>query len=438
MFKIIQYRLVLIIDSIINIHKSPYYGFIAGHSHLNNNQLKNIKSLINCETTTVVEEYEEKFSSIIGQGECISYAAGRMGFYEVMKFLNIGVTDEVILPGATCAVMANAILKTGATPIYSDIDPDTFGASPSEIANCITSATKLIVAQHSFGIPCDIKPIIELAHKNEIFVLEDCALTLGSTIDGVVCGNFGDASLFSTDHSKPLNTITGGMIYTKSKRLASSLRSSRDLCDELPNKKQQALWKRLLIEKKYCNAKNYGKMQIIDLFYTVCRNLFGLANPFLSDDFSSKAEMNEYSYPAKLPTFLAQLGLYQIERWKTVANYRKELFQNMLSIIKKCGIEEFLPASYSNQALDIVPLRFVWYETNGELRREKFSNFIHIDWTWFMKPIIAANEPLENYGYRYGMCSISEKTAVGMVNIPCNIHEEEEKKLLSKLDSALL
>ena len=72
----------------------------------------------------------------------------------------------------------------------------------------------------------ELKPIVELATNNSIFLLEDCALTLGSSIDGVVCGNFGDAALFSTDHSKPLNTLTGGFIYTKDSELFKKIKNA--------------------------------------------------------------------------------------------------------------------------------------------------------------------------------------------------------------------
>ena len=120
-------------------------------------------------------------------------------------------------------MMVNAVVSVGVKPIYADNDTDTFGSSAEAISKVLTPQTKMIVAQHSFGISCDSQPIVTLAKSNSIFLLEDCALTLGSNIDGVVCGNFGDAALFSTDHSKPLNTLTGGLIYTKSKILFEKL-----------------------------------------------------------------------------------------------------------------------------------------------------------------------------------------------------------------------
>ena len=111
--------------------------------------------------------------------------------------------------------MVNSIIIVGAKPVYSDIDLNTFGSCPESIKSKISSKTKMIIAQHTLGIPCKIEKILEISKKKNIFLLEDCALSLGSKSSNIVLGNFGDAAIFSTDHSKPLNTLIGGMVYTK-------------------------------------------------------------------------------------------------------------------------------------------------------------------------------------------------------------------------------
>ena len=138
-----------------------------------------------------------------------------MGFFVLMKVLGIGSGDEVVLCGSTCSVMPNAILKVGAKPVYSDVDKNTFGSCPRSIEACITPNTKLVVAQHSFGIPCDIDVIEKFCKDNGIFLVEDCALALGSKLREKNVGTFGDAAIFSTDHSKPINTIIGGLYILK-------------------------------------------------------------------------------------------------------------------------------------------------------------------------------------------------------------------------------
>ena len=119
-----------------------------------------------------------------------------MAFFSLMQSLGIGTGDEVIIPGFTCSVMANAIIRTGAKPVYSDIDADTMGSDASAIERCITPQTKMIVAQHSFGIPCNIDEIADLAKSKGIFLVEDSALALDSRIHGKSVGTLGRCCVF--------------------------------------------------------------------------------------------------------------------------------------------------------------------------------------------------------------------------------------------------
>ncbi|MBI4936664.1 MAG: DegT/DnrJ/EryC1/StrS family aminotransferase, partial [Nitrosomonadales bacterium] len=184
-------------------------------------------------------EFEERFAGLVGAGSACSFASGRMAFYAFMKALGIGKGDEVILTAFTCSVMPNAVMKLGARPIYADMDRNTFGSSSSAIQNAITSRTRLIVAQHSFGIPCDIDLIVNLAKERGIFVVEDCAITLDSSLKGIKVGNWGDAAIFSTDHSKPLNTVIGGMLYTQNPEIHERVKRLAKISPQLSYEHQQ-------------------------------------------------------------------------------------------------------------------------------------------------------------------------------------------------------
>ena len=181
--------------------------------------------------------------------------------------------------------MVNAVLRVGAEPIFSDIDEETFGSSSISIAHCITTNTRMIVAQHSFGIPCNIEAISSLAKREGIFLLEDCALTLGSKVNRSIVGNFGDAALFSTDHSKPLNTLTGGLVYSLNKNLIDQLCIEQEKFEDLSIKRQKALWRQLRLEAKYCVPNRYGRIRLIDAVAGLSKGLNLLSKDFLDDDF---------------------------------------------------------------------------------------------------------------------------------------------------------
>lgn len=408
----------------------PYYGFVQGHAHLSADDFQRIGSLVGVDNNLLVAEFERQFAKLVGSGRTVSFAAARMGFYELMRLNGIGKGDEVILTGATCSVMVNAIMRLEAMPIFADSDPATFGSSCEAIAACVTNKTRMIVAQHSFGIPCDIEPIADLALKKNIFLLEDCALTLGSEINGVPVGNFGDAALFSTDHSKPLNTLIGGLVYTQNTRLAECLKDAQSRCPELSVGRQRALWKRLLLEAHYCVPARYGKMGLIDIYLRVRRKLIRAEPDLLIED-GVKPSTCSYPYPAKYPAFLAALGLIEIERWPQIASDRSAKFEYLLGLLAESRSGAQLPAAYKNKALKIIPLRLAWFEPDGARIRRAMRRYIDVSWTWFMAPVIATKEPIENFGYRKGSCPVSESVGPCMVNIPCNIDREVANKLIS-------
>jgi perosamine synthetase len=409
--------------------RSPYFGFVYGHAYLGPDELKSISQLVSVKDDAVVADFERQFAQLVGPGQAIAYAAARMGFYELMRVEGIGKGHEVILLGATCAVMANAILRTGATPVFADIDPDTFGSSSAAIEVCISPRTRMIVAQHSFGIPCDIEPIVNLAKAENIFLLEDCALTLGSKINGLTVGNFGDAALFSTDHSKPLNTLTGGLIYTQNAELAQRLRLSQAHYPDLSATRQKALWHRLLFEAHYCVPERYGRVGLFDLFLLIKNKLTHAEGDFLVDDFGA-TPAKAYPYPARLPAFLAAIGLIEVKRWPKVVTERTLTFRRLIDILTQGKTAAYLPAAYRNNALEIVPLRFAWSDPDGENVRNKFKSFIHVSWTWFIAPLIATKEPLENLGYHLGACPVSEHIGPNMVNIPCIFDKKNTDDLI--------
>ena len=173
-----------------------YFGFVQGHQELSPEQVKSVADILeNDQDENIIRQYEQRFAALIGQGYGKSFLTGRMAFYTLLKVLNIGPGDEVILPAFTCAVMPNAIWRRGATPIFADIDLATFGSDPDEIKKKITVRIRMIVAQHSFGIPCRIEEIVKTAKERSIFLMEDSALTVDSSREGIKVGNWGDAAI---------------------------------------------------------------------------------------------------------------------------------------------------------------------------------------------------------------------------------------------------
>jgi perosamine synthetase len=420
---------------------TPYqFVFVQCHSYLDNKRLVQIKSVLEsrdeAEKMRIILEYEANFAKLVGAGFASSFASGRMAFYALMEALGIGNGDEVILTGFTCSVMPNAVMKRGASPVYADMDEVTFGSSASAIQKVITSKTKLIVAQHSFGIPCDIDQIVILAKKKGIFVVEDCAITLDSSLNGIKVGNWGDAAIFSTDHSKPLNTIIGGIFYTRNlvvhEQVALLARKSLPLAEE----HQQSLYQQMLFERKHYIPTRYPRARIFSYALKMWSRILGISNTtFLEDNYTRPSSRKEsYPYPAAMPAFLAMLGTLELERWSEQKVCRKELLQRMVEKFRQSSYSAWLSAVYNDPTRDIVPLRFVFTCADTEALLQGLSKFIDVNWIWFRQPVAGAVEGLNSLHYLSDSCPVSEVVCSTIINLPCNIVAGSDYQLLHGFD----
>lgn len=159
-----------------------------------------------------VLELEQKFSSYMEDRPCVAVNSGTSALHLALISLGIGVGDEVIVPSFTFAASANAIKLSGATPVFVDIDLDTFNLSIHEIELKITSKTRAIMAVHMFGLPAPMIAISQIAKKHNLLVIEDAAQAHLSSIDGKMIGTFSDAAAFSFYPTKNMTTGEGGMI----------------------------------------------------------------------------------------------------------------------------------------------------------------------------------------------------------------------------------
>ena len=422
---------------LINIVIHPaMMGFFYGHDYLSVAQLERIRASLDAlDEPETIEAYERAFSATIGKGEAISYGAARMAFYCYLRELNIGPGDEVLLTGYTCSVMTNAVWRTGATPTFADIARDTLGTSPSSVATAITPRTRLVVAQHSYGIPCAIDEIAALCRKHNIPLLEDCALSLGSSLDGKSVGEWGDAAIFSGDRSKPLNTLTGGMLYTNDHGLAARLREKNRQLPDFEKAHQHRLHARFEMKRKYLHPSLYGLGYFLGklsgLRRKLAEKLSGKPNyVLLNGDFKPRLKPGSYPYPAKHPAFLAQLGIYELERWPDETTRRRELLSVYLAIANECGLAPYLPSAYTDPRRKIVPLRLAYSHPQAANISRSLRGHLDLDWVWFPEPVSFAPGGPASYGYVTGTCPVAEETCRQIVNWPCVVPKESTDRVI--------
>jgi perosamine synthetase len=174
-----------------------------------------------------VAEFEKAVAAYVGAKHGIATTSCTTGLHLALATIGVGPGDEVIVPSFTFIASANAILYTGATVVFCEIDPRTFNADPADIEKRITKKTKAIMPVDQIGLGCDIDAINDIAKRHGIDVVEDAAPTIGGTYKGRRVGSNAHQTVFSFHPRKVITTGEGGMITTDDEALADKARKLR-------------------------------------------------------------------------------------------------------------------------------------------------------------------------------------------------------------------
>ncbi len=177
-----------------------------------------------------VERFEAAMAAACGRRFGVAMSNGSVALDLAVAALDLGPGDEVILPTFTIVSCAAAIVRAGATMAVVDCDPETYNMTAEGVAAAITPRTRAIMIVHLYGLPVDLDPILALAERHGLKVIEDAAEMHGQTYRGRPCGSFGDISTLSFYPNKHVTTGEGGMALTDDPFLAERLRSLRNLC----------------------------------------------------------------------------------------------------------------------------------------------------------------------------------------------------------------
>lgn len=175
-----------------------------------------------------VTRFEEEFATFCDTRHAITVSNGTVALHLALHALGIGPGDEVIVPDLSFIATANAVLMTGATPVFADIEADSLCLDPASLAALVTPRTRAVIAVHLYGHPADMTAIRAVADAHGLKVIEDAAEAHGSAIGTARVGSFGDCATFSFYANKNMTTGEGGMIVTDDDALAREIRELRD------------------------------------------------------------------------------------------------------------------------------------------------------------------------------------------------------------------
>ncbi|MBR8834038.1 MAG: DegT/DnrJ/EryC1/StrS family aminotransferase [Stigonema ocellatum SAG 48.90 = DSM 106950] len=177
-----------------------------------------------------VQQLEQQFATRVGRKYGIAVSNGSVALDAAVAALKISLGDEVILPTFTIISCAASLVRAGAVPVVVDCDRNTWNMDVGQIEEKITPRTKAIMVVHIYGLPVDMEPVLALADKYGLQIIEDAAEMHGQTYKGRPCGSFGEISTFSFYPNKHITTGEGGMLLTDDEYLAQRCRSLRNLC----------------------------------------------------------------------------------------------------------------------------------------------------------------------------------------------------------------
>jgi len=361
------------------------------------------------------ENLENEFKNYLGLKYAFSFNSGRSALFAILKSLNLASETEVLLQAFTCNAAANPILWAGLEPVYVDCNEDDFNIDVNDIERKISQRAKVLMVQHTFGLPADMEKVIDLAKRNNLILIEDCAHSLGAEYKNQKLGTFGRAAFFSFSRDKIISSVYGGMAATNDDALAEKLRKIQS---ELKYPSFYWIFQQLVhpLLLNWIILPIYNFINLGKIFLVLSQWLHILSKAVHWKE--KRGEKPSY-FPRKLPNALSLLAENQFKKLKTLNSRRKEIAEFYYKELAGSFLE--LPKKYPERKNAF--LRF-------SVKNKKAHQIIFDAWKnrnilvgdWYTTPIAPHDTKLEKMHYRPGSCPKAEKLCGETLNLPTHIN----------------
>lgn len=377
------------------------------------------------------------------------YGNGRSAEYEFLKSLDLPAGSKVLVQAFTCNAAINPILWLGLEPVYVDINPWTFNMSVDDLEKKINSDTRVIIVQHTFGYPAEIERIVEIARRNNIVVLEDCAHIIGGEHSGKKLGTFGDGAIFSFGLEKMLSSRVGGALLVNNKSILEKVSSQ---FNEVPNMKFKEVLIWFLHPLIWWILRRFGAKKM-DLA-KVLKNLGLLNMGFFDGELMGKYPKSKY--PVTLANVLAKFVISELEQLDKNIQNRINLtrvYVESLRPVEQIGIYgkpvqlkdsdlSFSSTVESVSVEDVACVRFPIVCNSVKLRESLYDRLTGLGYyigEWYRPVVFPEGTDLELMKYRPGSCPVAEVISAHVLNLPTAMHitEDDVKKISREIINSI-
>lgn len=365
-----------------------------------------------------IGRFEGWLSRYHGGREVITFGAGRMALYAILKAMGLHADDEVILPGYTCIVTPSAICFAGQRPVYADVSFRNFNMIPERVEEAVTPRTKAILAQHTFGIPCDMEALLDISTRTGIPIIEDGAHAIGGRWRGELLGNLGYAAFFSTQATKMLSTERGGYAVTKDKTLGARIRDLQQRAEYAPPSVERSsvlrwCYRAAFTARPWLNPRaSFVRFGLGALRF---RGLHRILDYDREEYETALAGRRFEPYPSPLGNLLAYAGLLQLDRLEQDLRHRRRLASLLDAELPRLGAEV---AAVDRDQAEPSWVRFPFHVEDRDRWVRVMRKSGLAAGFWLDDPIHPAQSDWRAAGYARGSCPNAEHLSKRILNVP--------------------
>ncbi len=372
---------------------------------------------------------EEEFRKYLKVKYAVSFNSGRSALIAILKSLELKKGDEVLLQVPTCNAAVNPIIWSGLDPVFVDCNKETFNIDTNDLKRKITTRSKVVIVQHTFGLPADLDKISEICQENNLILIEDCAHSLGAHFQEKKVGTFGRASFFSFGRDKVISSVYGGMVATNDDGLAEKV---REFQKEIGYPSYFWIFQQLL-HPFLMNCLILPTYSVFGKYILILFQWLKVLSKAVH--WKEKRGLMPNYFPKRLPPALAILAINQFNKLERFNNHRKEIAKFYFEKLKDTFLE--LPVTSNDR--EHIFLRFTVKSPKAwKIIKKAWRNNILIG-DWYNALISPNDTVLDKMKYRKGSCPQAEELIERLFNLPThiNISKKEAQKIVDFLKTTL-